>query len=79
MSAYLFFGDSCLAGDGTRATLIPEVGVDGVAVVLLSWNRSCSDSLNTVVISVGLLGVAGSLWMMSEVILTWWRILLETE
>jgi hypothetical protein len=74
------FESGCQVSAGSGSSLLPEVVVDGITVGISSWNGSCEASLNTAVIAVGLLCVAGGLWMgnFPAIALSRWRAVVDS-
>jgi hypothetical protein len=57
VSSSFLWGDGCEVSNAVGGSLIPKVTVDGLGIILYSWNGACSASLNT-----ALLGLGSGLW-----------------
>jgi len=62
ISSIYVWGDGCEVGSTAGASLMPEVTVEWPGIVLYSWNRACSATLNTVLLGVGLLLIGRGHW-----------------
>lgn len=73
----LIFGDGCLLTVSPNWSLLPAVSINGIAVGLT--NASCGVSLNSVVLGLGVLCVAGGLWMgnVPAIALSRWRAVVD--
>ena len=81
VSSMYLWGDGCEVGDTAGTTLIPEVAVEWPGVVLYSWNGACSNTLNTVLLGIGLVLVGSSLWRdtLPDVAFARWMNVVETS
>lgn len=80
LTSTFVWGDGCEVGGSAGSSLLPEVTGDGAAVVVYAWNGSCSTSLNSVVIGVGVIVVGFGLWTgrLPDSTLARWMALVET-
>jgi hypothetical protein len=62
VSSSFLWGDGCEVSNAVGGSLIPEVTVDGLGIILYSWNGACSASINTALLGLGLLALGSGLW-----------------
>lgn len=72
---FTILNGGCEVGSaGGTQTTIPRLAVDGVAVIVWSWNGSCTMYLNSLVLGLETLVIAAGLWLGSlpDVAFTRW-------
>ena len=62
VSSSFLWGDGCEVSNAVGGSLVPAVTVDGLRILLHSWNGACSVSLNTALLGLGLLVLGSGLW-----------------